>query len=134
MIRRLAILIFVLSAAVFSGCVERRLTITSEPSGALVQISEVEWGRTPVTREFLWYGDYDIIVRKDGYETVNTHRNLTPPVYEIPPLDLLSALAPWTYKDHRYIHVEMNKLELPGDEQLIDKAQQMREETNRPVR
>ena len=122
------------AAALAGGCVERKLTITSEPSGALVQVSDVTWGRTPVTRSFKWYGDYDIIARLDGYETVKTHRNLTPPAYEIPPLDLLSALAPWTYRDHRYVHLKLNELELTDEDVLIERAREMREETNRPVR
>ena len=92
-----------------AGCVERELVITSEPSGALVYISDVEVGRTPLRHPFTWYGDYDIILRMDGWETLKTHRNLRMPAYEVPPADLFSHLAPWTYHDTRYLHFKLEK-------------------------
>ncbi len=123
----------VLVALLAGGCVERKLNITSEPAGAIVRISDVEVGRTPVTVPFTYYGDYEIILRRDGYETVKTHANLTPPVYEIPPLDLLSAIVPWTYRDHRYVHVTMSEQQTPGDEELIEKARQLHQENLQPA-
>ena len=51
----------VLIAAVLAaggGCVEREMTLTTDPPGALVYVSDKEIGRTPVTQPFLWYGDY----------------------------------------------------------------------------
>ena len=126
---------FLLAAAVvIGGCVEREMTITTEPQGALVIISDLEVGRTPVTVPFTWYGDYEIIIRKNGYETIDTHQQVYPPIYEISPLDLLSAIAPWTYHDRRYFHYEMNKLELPEAEELIERAERMRKENLKPVR
>ncbi|GAF76606.1 unnamed protein product, partial [marine sediment metagenome] len=117
--------ILVLLALWLGGCVERRLTITSEPAGALVIISDREVGRTPVTIPFLWYGDYDIILRLDGYGTLTTHASLVPPWYEVPPADLFSAMAPWTYHDRRYLHYKMPPLVLPSGEELIRRAEQM---------
>jgi len=109
-----------------AGCVERTLTITSEPTDALVYISSEEIGRTPVTTSFTWYGDYEIILRKDGYETLKTHYKINPPIYEIPPLDLLSALAPWTYHDNRTVHFVLKKKSIPSDAELIQRAEQLR--------
>jgi len=109
-----------------AGCVERTLTITSEPTDALVYISSEEIGRTPVTKSFTWYGDYEIILRKDGYETLKTHYKINPPLYEIPPLDLLSALAPWTYHDNRTVHFVLEKKSIPSDAELIQRAEQLR--------
>lgn len=117
-----------------AGCVERELTITSEPEGALVYVSDEEVGRTPVTMPFTWYGDYDIIIRKDGYETLDTHAKMNMPWYEVPPIDLLSAVAPWTYHDRRYLHYELDPLTLPGDEELLEQAEQMKQETLQPVK
>ena len=127
--------IIVLAAAVWlGGCVERELRLTSEPDGVLVFISDVEVGRTPVTVPFTWYGDYDIILRREGYETLNTHANLSPPIYEIPPFDLLSAVAPWTYHDRRYLHYKLSKLVLPSDDELVKRAQMMRQRNLQPVK
>jgi hypothetical protein len=57
-----------------AGCVERELVAESEPSGALVSLNDLEVGRTPLGREFQWYGTYDATVRQDGYETLRTGR------------------------------------------------------------
>ena len=114
------------------GCVEREMTITSEPAGALVFVSDVEIGRTPVTIPFTWYGDYDIILRHDGYETKKTHAKINPPIYEIPPLDLFSAIAPWTYHDRRYLHYKMDTLVLPSDEELVKQAEALQKRNLEP--
>ncbi len=118
----------------FAGCVEREMTITSQPEGAVVFVSDVEVGRTPVTIPFTWYGDYDIILRYDGYETLKTHANINPPVYEIPPFDLFSEMAPWTYHDQRYLHYEMANLVLPGDDALVKRAEEMEKINLQPVK
>ena len=49
-----------LAAGGLGGCVERKLVIGSSPEGALLQVNDVEIGRTPVTVPFKWYGDYDL--------------------------------------------------------------------------
>ncbi len=64
--KRFAILCFVLFG---SGCVQRQLTVTTDPPGTLVHLNGQEFGRTPVTRDFTWYGTYDVELRKEGYET-----------------------------------------------------------------
>ena len=112
--------------AAVGGCVEREMTITSEPEGALVFVSDVEIGRTPVTIPFMWYGDYDVLLRYQGYQTLKTHAQIIPPIYEIPPFDLLSHLAPWTYHDRRYLHFKLEELQLPSDKELTDRAEQLR--------
>ena len=118
--------ILIVVAAGVAGCVEREMTITSEPAGALVYVSDVEVGRTPVTFPFTWYGDYDIILRKDGFETLKTNAQITPPWYEIPPGDLLSELAPWTYRDERFLHYDLSTYQPLGQDELLDRAEQMR--------
>ena len=109
------------------------MTITSKPLGALVYVSEVEIGRTPVTIPFTWYGDYEIVLRMEGHETLKTHASITPPWYEVPPVDLFSAVAPWTYRDQRYLNYDLKKLSLPGDQELIRKADEMRRMNAQPV-
>ena len=110
-----------------AGCVERTITITSKPSGALVYISAEEKGRTPLTVPFTWYGDYRITLRHDGYQTLKTHEKIKPPVYEIPPLDLFSAIAPWTYHDNHTFHYVLTERIVPTDEELIRRADELRQ-------
>jgi len=127
------LLAVLITISVISGCVERKMTITSEPPGAVVYVSDVEIGRTPVTRTFTWYGDYDVILRMEGYETKKTHAQICPPPYEIPPFDLLSEMAPWTYHDNRYLHFTLNKLDPPTNQELIQNADMMRVKNLEPV-
>lgn len=129
----LSITLLAAFALTLAGCVERKMQITSEPDGALVYVSDVEVGRTPVTLPFTWYGDYDVILRRDGYETLKTHADINAPWYELPPLDLFSALAPWTYHDERYLHYELEKLDPPSEEELIERAERLGERNAEPV-
>lgn len=129
-------LLTVLITLAASGCIERKLTITSEPAGALVIISDKEIGRTPVTTHFIWNGEYDIILRypEEGYETLNEQADINPTWYEIPPLDLLSIIVPWTYPDHRYLHYKLKKAEMPSEKAIIQRAKQMQKRNDMPVK
>lgn len=134
MMTRILILCVLTALAASAGCVEREMTITSEPEGALVYISDVEIGRTPVTIPFTWYGDYEIILRLEGYETLKTSRDITPPWYEIPPADLLSELAPWTYRDERFLHFVLERYEGLDKDELLERAEELRRRNLEPVK
>lgn len=79
---------------------ERTLTLTSDPPGALVYLNGQEIGRTPLVRDFTFYGNYDVQLRKEGYETVKTSANVIAPVHGWVPFDLLAELAPWRIRDN----------------------------------
>ncbi|MGA2497436.1 MAG: PEGA domain-containing protein [Tepidisphaeraceae bacterium] len=70
------------------GCARHSVSITSEPSGALVFINGNEVGRTPMKYDFDNFGDFDVILRKDGFETLKTHKDIKTPLHGYPPLDL----------------------------------------------
>jgi len=125
--------IFLTASLTVAGCVERDLHINSQPEGALVRVSHVELGRTPVTTPFLWHGDYEITLELDGYKTINTHASIMPKWYDVPPLDLLSELAPWTYYDRRELGFKMEKLVPPTDAELIERAREMQKKNLEPV-
>lgn len=90
-----------------AGCVERQLTINTKPQGALVVLNDEEIGTSPVTVSFNWYGDYCVRIRKEGYETLNTHRKLKAPWYDAFPFDFFAGVLSserivdsyeWTFK------------------------------------
>ncbi|MBA7634257.1 hypothetical protein ES703_41840 [subsurface metagenome] len=74
------------------GCVERKLTINTEPQGAIVVLNDEEIGTSPVTVSFEWYGDYNVRVSKEGFETLKTHRKLKGPWYDMFPFDFFAQL------------------------------------------
>jgi hypothetical protein len=116
-----------------TGCVERELAISSDPSGAMVRLSDKEIGRTPVTQSFTHYGDYDIVLRLEGHETLKTHADINAPWYEWPVLDFISEVLPWTIHDRRYLHYTLPKAAEPTDQQLLQSAEQLKAYNAQPV-
>lgn len=86
------------------GCVERRLSITSEPSGALVSIGDRDMGRTPLETSFKFHGSYDVLVQHDGYEPLRTTADAVPPLYEYPGPDLVAELLPIKFRNTQRWH------------------------------
>jgi hypothetical protein len=82
------------SLACTGGCLERRISVVSDPPGALVTIDDTEVGRTPLTTSFTYYGTFDVQVRKEGFETISSGKIAATPIYEYPPLDLLATAIP----------------------------------------
>src|SRR5438477_10191182 len=91
----------ILIAISVAGCVDRLLTIRSDPPGALVFLNGVEVGRTPVTRDFTWYGTYDVALRKEGYDTVKAHSKVIAPWWQWVPIDFFAEVAPVRLKDQQ---------------------------------
>ncbi len=59
-------------------------------------MNDQEVGRTPFTRDFDWYGRYEVAVRKDGFESLKTHTSVYAPVWQWVPIDLPMELFPLT--------------------------------------
>jgi hypothetical protein len=93
---RLTLPILFVATCLQGGCLERRLLITSEPAGALVSVNDVEVGRTPVEADFTFYGDYDVVLTKDGFEPLRERKTARAPVWEYPPFDLVASAVPAT--------------------------------------
>ncbi|MCU0915621.1 MAG: PEGA domain-containing protein [Planctomycetes bacterium] len=107
-----------------AGCVERKLTINTEPSGAKVILNDQEIGVSPVTVSFNWYGDYWVRISKDGYETLDTHRRLPRPLHDRMPLDFVAQiLYPGTIVDAYEWTFDLAPKVYPTREQLLDNAQ-----------
>src|SRR5205809_7433298 len=97
---RLTMVALLAIAAWLPGCVERTMKITTNPPGARVFLNDEEIGVSPVKTAFLWYGDYDIVIRKAGYKTLRTNYRIDPPWHQIPPIDLFTeCFLPGTIKD-----------------------------------
>ncbi|MCP4593710.1 MAG: PEGA domain-containing protein [bacterium] len=112
-----------------TGCVRRSLTVRTAPSGALVYLNDEEVGRSPVTTDFLWYGDYDVILRKEGHQTLKTHAVIRAPWYQVPPLDFFAeALYPGRIHDERFLSFELEPEDLPGRDELIERAETFRQD------
>jgi hypothetical protein len=111
------------------GCVERTAKIQTNPPGAIVIVNDEEVGVSPVKFNFLWYGDYDLILRKPGYQTLKTHYRLDAPWYEVPPFDLVAeTLVPATLRDEHVLPTyALEPTEKPDVAQIVERAVDLRD-------
>jgi hypothetical protein len=122
----LALILAVLTNA--GGCIERILTVQTNPPGALVELNNQEMGRTPVSKDFTWYGVYDITIRLDDYRTLKTAGKVYAPIYEWIPIDLITELLPFPFKDHHTLNYTL-VLEPPSSQPspgILDRATELR--------
>lgn len=104
MTRRLSFSVALFALLALTGCVERSMKIRTDPPDAIVVINDEEVGLSPVKFSFTWYGDYDIVLRKHGYETRKVHYIVTPPWWERMPFDLFAeSILPITLKDEHVL-------------------------------
>ncbi len=90
------------------GCVRRRMTVRTNPAGAMVYVDRQPIGKTPASHSFTYYGTRHFEIVKDGYRTEEFLRTFNPPWYQIPPLDFFSeTLWPFEQRDERIIDVQM---------------------------
>jgi PEGA domain len=89
-----AIVLLSLALGAGGGCVRRTLTVTTDPPGALIYLNGVEAGRSPMERDFVFYGTYDVAVRKDGYETLKTKGKVIAPWWQWVPFDFFAEFLP----------------------------------------
>ncbi len=126
------ILLVALVLVCCGGCLRRRLTIRSDPPGAVVYIDRrpEPIGVTPVSTSFTYYGTRQIQLVKDGYETLTIRQNFAPPWYEIPPLDfIVENLWPKEVRDERVVSVHLEpQRRIPADE-VLARAEQLRQNT-----
>ncbi len=84
-----ALLALVLCASQ-SGCVQRRLTVRTNPPGALLYVDDYPIGTTPCSTSFTYYGTRKIRLVKDGYETLTVMQSIPAPWYEYTPCDFVA--------------------------------------------
>jgi hypothetical protein len=125
------------------GCVERKITVVSDPPGALAYLNDQEIGRTPVTTPFLWYGDYDVRLRYDKpagpgnaepqHYYLHTHRRAEAPAYEWIGPDLFAEVLPFDLKDEKVWAFVLEKVPQESDQALIDNAKNLQQQLNTKV-
>lgn len=114
------------------GCVRRRLNVRSNPPGALVYVDNQHIGTTPCSVDFTYYGTREIRLVKPGYETLTVNQPIPMPWYQVPPLDFVSEnLLPTEILDHRTVAFDLQPQIIVPTEQLLDRANQLRQETQR---
>jgi hypothetical protein len=124
---KVAFVLLFIAILFLSGCVERKLTILTEPEGALVTLNDEEIGRSPVTVSFQWYGDYNVRISETGYETLVTHRKLEGPWYDHCPWDFFAQfLNPNRIVDSYEWSFKLEPKQHPSREELLHSADELK--------
>ena len=122
------IVVGLFAAINLGGCVERQLTINTKPQGAMIVLNDEEIGISPVTVSFEWYGDYNVRISKNGFETLKTHRKLKGPWYDGFPFDFFTLLNSERTVDSYEWTFELSPKQEPDRKDLIRKAQELKDQ------
>ncbi|MDD5064183.1 MAG: PEGA domain-containing protein [Phycisphaerae bacterium] len=123
------IIIALFVSILLAGCVERKLTINTDPQGAIVVLNDEEIGTSPVTTSFEWYGDYNVRISKEGFETLKTHRKLKAPWYDYFPFDFFAnCLNPKRIVDSYEWSFTLAPQTEPDRDELIRDAQKLKKQ------
>ncbi len=127
---RFLIALGVLALLLPTGCVRRRLTVRSNPQGALVYVDNQQIGTTPCSVDFTYYGTREIRLVKPGFETLTVNQPIPTPWYEIPPLDFVSEnLIPTKIRDNRTVMFNLSPQLVVPAQQLLDRANELRQDS-----
>jgi hypothetical protein len=130
--RRLLFVLCATAALLSSGCMHRRLTIRSDPPGALVQVDGEEVGYTPTSIDYTYYGTREITLQRAGYKTLTTQVKLATPWYQVFPLEFITDnFALTKINDRREVTYALTPETLEPRGYLEDRANNLRSEALR---
>lgn len=92
-----------------AGCAEHRILITSEPTGAKVALDGQDKGITPLSVPFTFYGNREVVLEKDGYQTYKSIIPISAPILQVFPLDILMLLIPYPFVDDHTFYFILDK-------------------------
>lgn len=119
-----------------AGCVDRIVSIRSNPPGAEVYLDGELRGTTPHDEHYSYYGTRDLTLVKSGYRSHRRKIGLNSPWWQIFPFDLVTdVLLPFTITDHVEVAVELEKEPPPGDAigETLKRAEEAREKASAPA-
>ena len=130
-IARLA-LIALATPLCFSGCVQRRLIVKTQPEGAFVSIDRQPVGYSPVSVPFTYYGTREFQVEKDGFKTINVQQRVRPNWYNTFPISFFTEnFSPREIRDQRIFDFQMQPKTATDENGLIERANDLRTNVER---
>ncbi len=117
-----------LLALLAGGCVERTVSITSEPPGAVVWLNDEEVGRTPVVVPFTFHGVYDVRLEREGHRPLWTKAKTNEHWWELPGPDLVAEAIPDGKSETKW-HFTLEPDTGVDPDALVDRAKQLRDES-----
>jgi hypothetical protein len=109
------------------GCVERRMLIVSDPPGATAIVNGQNIGPTPASIPFTYYGKYDVMLVRDGYQPKTYSAKLYRPWFEFFPIDFFAEnLWPGHLQDDRTLQFTLEPQTQPRTEDVMSSADHLR--------
>jgi hypothetical protein len=125
--RRVVLAMVVAALGGLTGCVERRYTIRTNPPGALVVVNDEEIGPTPVSHSFTYYGDREIRLMHDGFQTQTVIQPVKAPWWDNYLTEFFTEnLVPYTFRDERVFTYDLSPTAPTDTNTLLDRAQGLR--------
>lgn len=125
--RRLPILSAALGCLLLAGCVERRLTIRSDPPGALCVVDGRELGFTPVSTNFIYYGTREVRLVKDGYDTLTVLQPISRPWWDAFPIEFVTEnLTPRRFRDLKEYSYQLQPARMMSSDEVYGRAEELR--------
>jgi hypothetical protein len=119
-----------LGVLALTGCVSRRMTVHSDPPGALVLVDGREIGYTPVSTDFLYYGVRELTLIKDGYETLTVSQPLRKPWYQQPGVEFFADnLTPGHVTDRHQFRYALQPATIVPNQELLQRGEMLRGES-----
>jgi PEGA domain len=113
-----------------TGCVQRRMTIRSNPPGAYVYVDNYPIGTTPVSTDFVYYGKRQFRLVRDGFETLTVDKRVWAPWYEWFGIDFISEnLIPYNIRDEQTLNFQLVPQQVPSIPQLTARSEELRSTT-----
>ncbi len=110
-----------------TGCVRRRMTVRTNPVGAMVSVDNQVVGPAPASTPFIYYGTREFRIEADGYQTETIRRRFNPPWYQWPGIDFVAeTLWPGELRDERIVDVTLVPKTLPSSDEVIARADSLR--------
>lgn len=117
---------------VFSGCVQRRLIVKTQPEGAAVLIDRKPVGYSPVSVPFTYYGTRDVQIEKDGYKPIRVQERVDPKWYNRFPVSFFTEnFSPREIRDQRILDFQLQPKTMTGENELLDRANDLRTNVQR---
>ncbi len=114
-----------------SSCVERRMTVRTDPPGALVEIDGEVVGFSPVSMSFAYYAPRKIKITHDDYETLTVIQEVPPPWWDNWLTEFFTEnLWPFTLRDEREFHYVLEPRRPHTTEAILDRAERFRQEAH----
>jgi hypothetical protein len=111
------------------GCVERRYTVRTDPPGAQVIVNGESLGRAPASHNFYYYGDREITLVMDGYETQTLIQPINAPWWDNYLTEFFTEnLLPWVIRDEREFTYKLEPARTPTQEEVQSRAEALRSE------